>query len=189
MRRTAPVLAAVVVAMSMGGCATTAVPAAPAPPPGPGSGSGSGAFNPTDIAWLQLTVPMTENAVTAAHLAVDHAASTAVRSAASALEPSQDGFLTRLRAARDRAGLPAGNVHSGHRMPGMITDADLVALRTSHGGDFDQRLVALLRAHSKQIVVLAKGEQTSGTDPATRALAGELAAAATREGEVLDRTS
>jgi uncharacterized protein (DUF305 family) len=184
------VVVAVVVAMSMGGCATT-TPAAPAPPPGPGagSGSGSGAFNPTDIAWLQLTVPMTENAVTAAHLAADHAASPAVRSAASALEPSQDGFLTRLRTVRDQAGLPASNVHSGHQMPGMITDADLVALRTSRGGDFDQRLVALLRAHSKQIVVLAKGEQTSGADPATQALARDLAAAATREGEVLDRTS
>ncbi|UOZ04174.1 DUF305 domain-containing protein [Amycolatopsis sp. WQ 127309] len=189
MRRRAPVVAAVVVAMSMGGCATTAVPAAPAPPPGPGAGAGSGAFNPTDIAWLQLTVPMTENAVTAAHLAADHAASTAVRSAASALEPAQDGFLTRLRAARDRAGLPAGNVHSGHQMPGMITEADLVALRTSHGGDFDQRLVALLRAHAKQIVVLAKGEQAAGADPATQALARDLATAATREAEVLDRTS
>jgi uncharacterized protein (DUF305 family) len=177
------VVAAVAVAMSMGGCATTAAPAAPAPPPG------SGAFNPTDVAWLQLTVPMTENAVTAAHLAADHAASPAVRSAASGLEPSQDGFLTRLRTARDRAGLPASNVHSGHQMPGMITEADLVALRTSHGGDFDQRLIALLRAHSKQIVVLSKGETTSGADPATQALARDLAAAATREGEVLDRTS
>ncbi|MEA5367832.1 DUF305 domain-containing protein [Amycolatopsis sp., V23-08] len=184
MRRTAPVVAAVVVAMSMGGCATT-TPAAPAPPPGPGAS----AFNPTDVAWLQLTVPMTENAATAAHLAADHAASPAVRSAASALEPSQDGFLTRLRAARDRAGLPAANVHSGHQMPGMITDADLVALRTSDGADFDRRLVALLRAHAKQIVVLANGEQASGADPATKALARDLGAAATREGEVLDRTS
>lgn len=74
-------------------------------------------------------------------------------------------------------------------MPGMITEADLVGLRTSHGGDFDQRLVALLRAHSKQIVVLAKGEQTAGADPATQALARDLATAATREAEVLDRTS
>jgi len=183
-RRWAPVVAAVVVAMSMGGCATT-TPAASAPPPGPESG----AFNPTDVAWLQLTVPMTENAVSAAHLAADHSASPAVRSAASALEPSQDGFLARLRTARDRAGLPASNVHSGHQMPGMITEADLVALRTSYGADFDQRLIALLRAHSKQTVVLSKGEETSGADPATQALARELGAAATREGEVLDRTS
>jgi uncharacterized protein (DUF305 family) len=184
------VVAAVVVAMSMGGCATTAVPAAPAPPPGPGSGPAPGpGFGPTDVAWLELTVPMTENAVAAAHLAADHAASPAVRSAAGSLEPSQTGFLTRLRAARDRAGLPAANVHSGHRMPGMITEADLVTLRTSHGGDFDQRLVALLRAHAAQIVVLANGEQTSGTDASTRALARDLGTAATREAEVLDRTS
>jgi hypothetical protein len=174
-RRRAP--GAVVAALLMGGCAATGP--APAPPPaGPG-------FNPTDVAWLQLAVPMTENAVAAARLAPDHAASPAVRS----VRPPEAGFLPRLRSARDRAGLPVANIHSGHRMPGMITEADLVTLRTSHGADFDQRLLALLRAHVAQVVVLSRGEQTSGADPATRALAAELGTAAAREGEELTRTS
>ncbi|MCR6482481.1 DUF305 domain-containing protein [Amycolatopsis sp. OK19-0408] len=177
MRRPA-LLVAVVVALSMGGCATTT--AAPPPP--------SAAFNPTDVAWLQLVVPMTENALSAARLAPDHAANPAVRTAAGSVAAPSERLLARLKAARDRAGLPAADVHSGHRMPGMVTAADLVALRTGRGQDFDQRLVALLRAHATQLVVLAKGEQTSGADAGTRELAAEVGAEGARQVQVLAGT-
>ncbi|ADJ46323.1 hypothetical protein AMES_4498 [Amycolatopsis mediterranei S699] len=174
------VLGAAVVALIMGGCATTTAPAPTTTPQ---------AFNPTDVAWLQLVVPMTENALTAARLAPEHTASAAVRSAAEACSGPQDRLLTRLRAVRDRAGLPAGDVHSGHRMPGMVTAADLVALRTEQGSGFDRRLVALLRAHAAQLVVLARGEQASGADAETRELAREVGAEGTRESEVLPKTA
>jgi uncharacterized protein (DUF305 family) len=171
-----PLLGAAVVALTMGGCATTGPAAAPAP---------ASPFNPTDVAWLQLVVPMTENAVAAARLAPDHAASGPVRSAAGAVVASQERLLVRLKAARDRAGLPAADVHSGHRMPGMVTAADLVVLRTGRGPDFDQRLVALLRAHAAQLVVLADGERTSGADADTRELAVEVGADAARQEQAL----
>ena len=167
MRR--PLLGAAVVALTLGGCATTG----PAPTASP--------FNPTDVAWLQLVVPMTENALAAARLAPSHATSPAVRAAADSVAAPSERLLTRLTATRDRAGLPAGDVHSGHRMPGMVTAADLVALRTGSGPDFDRRLVALLRAHAAQLVVLARGEQTSGGDAETRELAGEVGAEGTRQ--------
>ncbi|SFW83035.1 DUF305 domain-containing protein [Amycolatopsis australiensis] len=163
-----------VVALTMGGCATTV------PAPGPAS-----SFDPTDIAWLQLVVPMTENALAAARLAPDHAASASVRAAAGSIVAPSERLLVRLKAARDRAGLPATEVHSGHRMPGMVTPADLVALRTGDGPEFDRRLVALLRAHAAQLVVLAGGEQTSGADAETRGLAREAAAEATRQQQAL----
>ncbi|MFF1615489.1 DUF305 domain-containing protein, partial [Amycolatopsis sp. NPDC058278] len=139
------------VALTMGGCATTA-PTGPVP----------AALNPTDVAWLQLVVPMTENALAAARLAPDHAASPAVRSAAGEITGPHERLLARLRAVRDRAGLPASDVHGGHRMPGMVTAADLVALRSEQGAAFDRRLVPLLRAHAAQLVVLAGGEQANG---------------------------
>lgn len=173
MRR--PFLGAAVVALIMGGCATTG----PAPTPA------ASPFNPTDVAWLQLVVPMTENALAAARLAPSHAGSPAVRAAADSVAAPSERLLTRLTAARDRAGLPAADVHSGHRMPGMVTAADLVALRTGNGPEFDRRLVALLRAHAAQLVVLAKGEQTSGGDAATRELAGEVGAEGARQEKVL----
>lgn len=179
-------LGAVVVALTVGGCATTGPapsnPAATAPVP---PAAGSAAFNPTDVAWLQLVVPMTENAVAAARLAPEHAQSTAVRAAAKAFADPQERLLSRLRAGRARAGLPAADVHSGHRMPGMVTPADLVALRTDRGAEFDRRLVALLRAHAAQLVVLARGEQTSGGDAATRELARDAGAEGAHESDVL----
>ncbi len=181
MRRLILVGAAVVAAM--GGCATTG----PAPTAGPATPSSS--FNATDVAWLQLVVPMTENALSAARLAPDHAASPAVRAAADAVAAPTEKVLVRLKAARDRAGLPASDVHSGHRMPGMVTAADLVALRTGSGAEFDQRLLALLRAHAAQLVVLAKGEQTSGADAQTKQLAGEVSADGSRQEQVLAKTA
>ncbi len=171
MRR--PFLGAAVVALIMGGCATTG----PAPTASP--------FNPTDVAWLQLVVPMTENALTAARLAPSHAAGPAVRAAADSVAAPSERLLTRLTATRDRAGLPAADVHSGHRMPGMVTAADLVALRTGSGPEFDRRLVALLRAHAAQLVVLARGEQSSGGDAATRELAGEVGTEGARQEKAL----
>ncbi|KDN17436.1 DUF305 domain-containing protein [Amycolatopsis rifamycinica] len=171
---------AAVVALVVSGCAATGpVPTGPAP----------AAVNATDVAWLQLVVPMTENALAAARLAPDHAASPLVRSAAADCADRHDRLLARLRAARDRAGLPASDVHSGHRMPGMVTAADLVALRGDHGVAFDRRLVALLRAHAAQLVVLARGEQASGADAGTRELARDVGAEGAREGEVLAKTA
>ncbi|MBE1494671.1 uncharacterized protein (DUF305 family) [Amycolatopsis lexingtonensis] len=166
------------VALILGGCATTA-PAAPGPATTPA------AFNPTDVAWLQLVVPMTANALAAARLAPQRAGSAAVRSAASAVVAPSERLLTRLKSAQHRAGLPDSDVHSGHRMPGMVTPADLAALRTDGADEFDRRLIALLQAHAAQVVVLARGEQTSGADPETRALAAELGAEGARETEVL----
>ncbi|EOD64101.1 DUF305 domain-containing protein [Amycolatopsis vancoresmycina] len=175
------ILGAAVVALIMGGCATTAGPAATGPAATP--------FNPTDVAWLQLVVPMSENALTAARLAPEHTASPAVRSAAAAFAGPQERLLVRLRATRDRAGLPAADIHSGHRMPGMVTAADLVALRSDRGAGFDRRLVALLRAHATQLVVLAGGEQTSGQDAETRALARETGTEGTHASELLAKAA
>ncbi|WP_254897427.1 DUF305 domain-containing protein [Amycolatopsis sp. Hca4] len=163
----------------MGGCATTtAGPAVPGP-------AAPAAVNPTDVAWLQLVVPMTENALAAARLAPEHAESPHVRSAAEACTGPLEQLLGRLRAVRDRAGLPAADVHSGHRMPGMVTAADLVALRSERGAGFDRRLVALLRAHAAQLVVLAGGEQANGADAETRELARVAGAEGARETELL----
>jgi uncharacterized protein (DUF305 family) len=164
----------------MGGCATTG----PAP-----TARLASPFNPTDVAWLQLVVPMTENALSAARLAPERAASPAVRAAAEAVAAPSEKVLVRLKGARDRAGLPAADVHSGHRMPGMVTAADLVALRTGSGAEFDERLVALLRAHTAQLVVLAKGEQTSGADAETKRLAGEVGAEGAQQEKALANTT
>lgn len=158
-------VALVVVALLAAGCATT-IAAAPAATPVPAA-----AFNQTDVAWLELTVQMTENAVAALELAASHGAATAVTGP---LLDGQQELLTRLHSVRTRAALPDVNIHSGHRLPGLITGADLVALRGAHGEDYSRRLLPLLGAHLAQLVVLSRGEQQSGAEPSARALAGDM---------------
>jgi uncharacterized protein (DUF305 family) len=166
-------VALVVVALLAAGCATTTA-AAPTAAPSVAAASAA-AFNQTDVAWLELTVPMTENAVAALDLAASHGAATAVTGQ---LLDGQRKLLDRLQTVRTRAGLPDVNIHSGHRLPGLITEADLVALRDAHGEDFSRRLLPLVGAHLAQLIVLSRGEQQSGAEPAARALAGDITKAA-----------
>jgi uncharacterized protein (DUF305 family) len=168
-RRTAFTALCAGAALLLSGCGpeTGAAPVVSAPADSvPASG-----FNSTDLAWLQLMVPMTENVVEVLRLARDHSASLTLTTE---IAVGQNANLLRLRALRDRAGLPTSSVHEGHRMPGMVTEADLVVLRDTHGADFDRRATALLGAHLDQAVLLCQGERQSGQDGETRALAAEI---------------
>jgi uncharacterized protein (DUF305 family) len=128
-------------------------------------------FNGTDLAWLQLMVPMTENVVELLRLAPEHGDSPALTTE---IAVWQNANLVRLRSLRDRAGLPSASIHEGHRMPGMVTGADLVVLRDSRGAEFDRRATALLNAHLDQAALLSRGEQQSGQDGEARSLAAEI---------------
>jgi uncharacterized protein (DUF305 family) len=166
LRRTAFTALCAGVALLVSGCGSEPV----STPEVPTSTAQTG-FNGTDLAWLQLMVPMTENAVEVLRLAQEHSASPAPMAEIAA---AQNANLVRLRALRDRAGLPTSSIHEGHRMPGMVTGADLVVLRDTRGAEFDRRADALLNAHLDQTVVLSQGERQSGQDGETRALAAEI---------------
>jgi uncharacterized protein (DUF305 family) len=163
MRTTAAGL--VLILVTVAGCA--ARPAAPVPEVADNATS-------TDTAWLQLMIPMTERLLEALDLVSGRGTAAALGPALAPIGSTHRAELDQLRHERDRAGVPAGNVHSGHTMPGMITEADLAELRSLTGAAFDQRLLTLIRAHLDQSALLCEGETRSGTDPALRALAGSI---------------
>lgn len=120
-------------------------------------------------------LPMTGNTTELLRLVPDHSDLPAWKATAAKLLKDQDQTLTRLRVVRDKAGVPDADVHQGHRLPGMVTAADLIVLRRLHGDEFRKQAVALLVAYLDQSVILADGEQHSGQDGGSRALAATIA--------------
>ncbi|TDQ01540.1 uncharacterized protein (DUF305 family) [Labedaea rhizosphaerae] len=136
-----------------------------------GSTAPDPAFNATDTAWLQLMIPMTEHMADALALAADHSDDPGLRGLAAAVLIEHRAELDRLRALRVAAGLPDTDVHAGHRMPGMVTAADLIVLRADHGAEFDRHLRPLLDEHLAQSGVLATGELANGQQQGVKSLA------------------
>ncbi|MGI5498897.1 DUF305 domain-containing protein [Lentzea sp. CA-135723] len=140
----------------LAGCA-----AAPAPPPSPAEVS---PFNATDTAWVQLMIPMNEQLLPA----LDVAPASLAQFAAD-LKASHAQELVHLRQLRDRAGLPDTNVHAGHQMPGLVSEADLLVIRTDPSA-----LPKKLREHLEQTAKLARSELENGTDAATKEFAASV---------------
>ncbi|WP_330464285.1 DUF305 domain-containing protein [Micromonospora zamorensis] len=165
----------------------TASPSAAALPTGPAP-TASVVLNSTDDAFIQLLIPMNEGALAL----IDH-----VDSRSAGADPSLRAVLNDLRAAhqaelRDLRGLlaagnvPEQNIHEGHQMPGMVTDASLAELRAAPHTEVPSRAAALVRAHLAQTVVLCRGEQTAGGSPELKALAGRIQQARAAELSALD---
>ncbi|MEU5961061.1 DUF305 domain-containing protein [Micromonospora parva] len=145
-------------------------------------------LNGTDDAFIQLLIPMNEGA-----LALIDQLDTRPANA----DPSLRALLGELRAAhqaelRDLRGLlaagnvPELNIHAGHQMPGMVTEASLAEVRAAPDVEVPSRAAALIRAHLAQTVVLCRGEQTAGGSPELKALAGRIQQARTAELSALD---
>ncbi len=142
----------------------------------------------TDDAFIQLLIPMNEGA-----LALIDQLDTRPADA----DPSLLALLGELRTAhqaelRDLRGLlaagnvPELNIHEGHQMPGMVTEASLAELRAAPDVEVPSRAAALIRAHLAQTVVLCRGEQTAGGSPELKAFASRIQQARIAELSALD---
>ncbi|MCG5441462.1 DUF305 domain-containing protein [Micromonospora sp. NIE79] len=158
----------------------TAPPATTAPTP-----TGTG-FNPTDIAWLQLTVAMTERLLPVLDLVPARTTDRAWRRTATQVAAARRADLDRARRLLADAAAPTTNPHEGHDMPGMATAQEMTALRAAGGQSFHRLLAGHLRAHLAQSVRIATAEQQSGVQPATVALAAAVVRSGTADLARLD---
>ncbi|GAB1819415.1 DUF305 domain-containing protein [Herbidospora sp. RD11066] len=134
-------------------------------------------FNPTDMAWIQLEIPMTESVLALTDLAPERTANPSVLALASQVAAEQQQQLVGLKGLLSKAGLPSTNVHEGHDMPGMVTKSDLLIAQGLNDGPFDTLFRKHLKDFLTQSLLVAKGEQTSGANEATKQLAASLSAA------------
>ncbi|TKK90542.1 DUF305 domain-containing protein [Herbidospora galbida] len=165
-------------ALLVSGCAAPQVhgPAAAAVQPSAVT-QPSAAFNPTDVAWIQLEIPMTESVLALTDLAPERTANPSVLALASQVAAEQQQQLAGLRGLLREAGLPPTNVHEGHDMPGMVTKSDLLIAQRLNAEPFDKLFRKHLKDFLTQSLLVAKGEQTSGANEATKQFAKTLSAA------------
>ncbi|MEH0927482.1 DUF305 domain-containing protein [Micromonospora sp. CPCC 205558] len=169
--------------------ASTSTPSVTAPPattePAP-TGTAK-LFNPTDTAWLQLAVAMTERLLPVLDLVPACTTDPAWRRTAAQLAAAQRAQLDAAHRLLVESAAPTTNPHEGHDMPGMVTPAELTALRSATGVPFHRLLVAHLRAHLAQSVRVAVAEQQNGSQPATVALAAAVVRRGTADLARLDK--
>ncbi|MFI8157664.1 DUF305 domain-containing protein [Streptomyces microflavus] len=170
----APILLALLGLAASAGCSTTTEPAPAASPVRTAAAlSPSTSSTPTDAAWAQLMTPMNEKALALLTLAADRATEPLLRAFATRLHSGQEAELGRLRPLLARMGLPDTDVHAGHDMPGMVTEADLEAARAAEGAAFDRLFLTGIRDHLRHSAQVSRSEITAGA----RADAKQLAAA------------
>lgn len=170
--RTAPLAAAVILALT--GCA--AGPADPDPSPAATSApAAAGDFGGTDIAWVQLMIPMDEQLLPVLDLVSRRSADPALTRLAAQLRPRYTSELEQLKALRAKAGLDSANPHAGHRMPGLVDADTLAAIDAAAGAEFDRKAAACLREHLDQLASLARSELSNGTSGSVKDLARQVA--------------
>lgn len=132
-------------------------------------------FGGTDLAWLQLMIPMDEQLLPVLDLLAQRAGEPELATVAVELRAVYDAELPKLRALGQQAGIPADNPHRGHKMPGLVDADRLASIRGASGAEFERQAVDCLREHLDQLAGLARSELQNGTSPAVKALAGTVA--------------
>ncbi|MFC8228184.1 DUF305 domain-containing protein [Streptomyces sp. NPDC057287] len=145
--------------------------------PSPATAGSAPSVDPTDAAWVQLMIPMDEQALVLLDLAAEKATAPRLRSWAAGLRTAQAGELTALRGLRDRMGLPDTDLHEGHDMPGMVTAEDLERARAAASARFDALVVTQIRDHLRQSQQVSRSETTAGGTAEARARAQTLVTA------------
>ncbi|GAA4706119.1 DUF305 domain-containing protein [Phytohabitans rumicis] len=156
-------------------------------PPTPPA-TGPVVLNGTDNAFIQLVIPMTEGAIALFDYLDSRPADVdpPLRALAGRMRVEHRSEVREMRSILAAGNTSEQNVHEGHQMPGMVTEARLAGLRAAPATETRSRAVALIRAHLEQTVLLCRGVGTSGASPVLKELAGRIRQARTAELSQLD---
>ncbi len=172
-------LACLALLVALTGCGSSvaaAPPGTPAPTPSATEAEWKidPSFNSTDLAWIELMIPMDDQLLRVLALGQKQASSPALRNLATQVAAGHRAEVAQLTAIRTRSGLPVRNPHEGHDMPGMMTEPEIDALGKLSGPAFDQSFTKNLKEHLEQTTLLARSIANAGKDPETKQLGKTL---------------
>ncbi|SDG29726.1 Uncharacterized conserved protein, DUF305 family [Sinosporangium album] len=131
----------------------------------------SATYNATDVAWLQLIIPMTRQALPVFDAAPRRTSNPLIVQLAAQMGNEHRAQLRTLQSLLRRAGVPDVNMHAGHNMPGMVTIAELGDGTRTKDAAFDRFFTEHIGEYLRQSVSLAEGVQGAGADRDTKAFA------------------
>jgi uncharacterized protein (DUF305 family) len=151
--------------------AGSTLPGSPGATP-PVGAAPSVSLSPTDIAFIELMIPMNERALPLLDLLVDGSVAADLRDAAVMLLRSYPDETAQLRAALEAGGVAEQGLHAGMDMPGYVTVDQLA--RVEAGSDRDTVAREVLCWHLNQSLRVAQAEVDNGSDPAVRTVAQSM---------------
>ncbi|MFI7526466.1 DUF305 domain-containing protein [Nocardia salmonicida] len=143
------------------------------------SAAASTDFNDVDVSFLQMMYPHHAQAVEMAKMVPSHTQNQQLIALAAQVEKAQAPEMQQITDLLAGFGEPAPSAtegHGGHDMPGMMTDAQMSALRAANGADFDRQWLEMMIAHHEGAVGMAQTELNGGVNPPSRQLATKITA-------------
>ncbi|MCE7080752.1 DUF305 domain-containing protein [Streptomyces sp. ST2-7A] len=148
-----------------------AEPDTPAGTPASAGAAARDRLTGSDLAWLQLMIPMNDRTLLLLDLVSESTDDDALASFADRLAESHRTELEGLHALREEAGVPDTNPHEGHHMTGMVTDGRLAEVAAEPPERFDTAVIDLLREHLEHSRLVSSGLLDAGSDEEALALA------------------
>ncbi|WP_245974776.1 DUF305 domain-containing protein [Thermomonospora umbrina] len=196
-----PVLAAVLAAGLLSGCAgddepaaapkaTMIVPGRPGEPNRTVTAGPTKAAPPTaaEITFVQMMIPHHRQALEMSVLAPGQASDAKVKALAERIDVSQGAEISAMQSwLRQATGGRPGGGHGGHgghgapsagpshaNMPGMATPEQLTRLQAARGEEFDRLYLNLMIKHHEGALVMARDVLAQGTDVVVQELAKDV---------------
>lgn len=135
--------------------------------------------NQADVTFAQDMIPHHQQAVDMATIATQKAHAPAVKSLAEKIQQAQQPEIDQLTGwladwGQPTPTMPSPGEHSGHGMPGMMTDTQMAELHKASGTAFDQMFLHMMIGHHEGAVEMAKTEQQDGLNAEAKSLAVKI---------------
>lgn len=145
---------------------------------GSSSGSAMSMHNAADGTFATAMIPHHQQAVEMAQLAATRAKSEQVKSLAATIAGEQSPEISMMNGWLKGWGMPMMSSGSNSQMSGMgdgmMTTADMTALKGMSGSAFDKRWLTMMVQHHRGAIAMARTELSSGGNASAKKLAGAI---------------
>lgn len=130
-------------------------------------------FTNADVEFAQGMIPHHQQAVEMAQMVPDEGVSPELVTIADAIEGAQQPEIDQMTTMLKRWGEDAPSTGMGEHgsMDGMMSSADMDALASMNGTEFEQMFLIMMIEHHEGAISMAQTELAEGQDPEAQALA------------------